>query len=1003
MKTRLILLSLIGVAVYIVLANFNSKMVKEAALPKDHGKAPVQQPLAKSAPTGDKTAPAPVAVKEPVPEPAPKLQEQPVPQAAAPQEKTPEPAAIQPTDAQTANGDAMQHLQEEIALKDRQIRQLLDSQEALAAKYRAVLAETAIKTDGVVAKDKQLAEHAEQVKALTADKEKTATELTATKTALAQLHQDFEQLKIAGAEVKDKVLKESGEQIKAVTAEKEKLVAELQEAKALAGQLGQTLEQVKTAGAEARDKILKESSEQIKAVTAEKEKLVVELRETKALSGQLGQTLDQIKTASMQNEQLLREKETLLKAAQTQMQEQTGLLNQVRAQLAETADKLTATKVDLTQAMKKAEDLIRLGAEKEQLAATLNDQKAAVEHALREKSEALDKATLAIHSLRQEVAAQPQAVATVQGLLDARIKEHEQLKAETSAQIEQLRNQVAALGKKDDQTAQELAQYKTEAETARKKAEELDAALATAQVAQTEAEKSQEAATQENAALLKQLAEKETALASVQAHINELAAKTTALNDEKLGLASQLQAMQADQKNLLAVKASFDAQAAALANAEGKLKQMAALQAKNEEMNKALEEKTTALEKAARQGEELAALQTKHAELSKQADASAGALKQLEAEKSDLMAQLATAQAQVQNVDGLKKALDEKSNTLMLAETKIKDLEGVGEQIAALETKLTAALTAKQAAEKKVGEVESSIKNLNESLSASNGKVKTLESDLATARTRIKELTDKHQLQEQQDLVPTLQQQIATLREQIGQLEATSTQTKKALAEATAAMQANTEAAQEAGKQVQALTAEKEGLQQSLSASQATIEALNKQLGSLKTPPAAAAPVSAPATQAESPTTGRATDADHDGVGDAADLCPGSPAGSSVNPLGCPAQKGIVLEGVNFATGTAALTPESRKKLDEVAGALSQAPQVKIEVAGYTDSMGDAKRNLNLSGQRAQAVVKYLTDKGVAAAQLTAKGYGAENPVADNNTAAGRQKNRRIELHPVAQ
>ena len=102
--------------------------------------------------------------------------------------------------------------------------------------------------------------------------------------------------------------------------------------------------------------------------------------------------------------------------------------------------------------------------------------------------------------------------------------------------------------------------------------------------------------------------------------------------------------------------------------------------------------------------------------MAKQSETSASAIKQLEAEKSDLMGQLAAAQAVVQNVDGLKKSLDEKSNALMLAETKIKDLAGVSEQIAALEAKLTAALTAKQTAEKKAGETENSVKNLNESL-----------------------------------------------------------------------------------------------------------------------------------------------------------------------------------------------------------------------------------------------------------------------------------------------
>jgi outer membrane protein OmpA-like peptidoglycan-associated protein len=106
-------------------------------------------------------------------------------------------------------------------------------------------------------------------------------------------------------------------------------------------------------------------------------------------------------------------------------------------------------------------------------------------------------------------------------------------------------------------------------------------------------------------------------------------------------------------------------------------------------------------------------------------------------------------------------------------------------------------------------------------------------------------------------------------------------------------------------------------------------------------------------------------DADKDGVSDAADLCPDSPAGSSVNALGCPPITGIVLEGVTFTSGTAVLTPESQKKLDQAAVILKQAPHVNIEVAGYTDSVGDAKRNLNLSVQRSQAVVNYLTSKAL--------------------------------------
>jgi chromosome segregation ATPase len=135
------------------------------------------------------------------------------------------------------------------------------------------------------------------------------------------------------------------------------------------------------------------------------------------------------------------------------------------------------------------------------------------------------------------------------------------------------------------------------------------------------------------------------ALSDIQSQLVDFSSKITSLNDEKLGLSSQLEAMQADQKNLLAMKASCEEQAAALAQAEDKLKDLAALQMKNEEMSAALVEKTTALEQAAKQGEELTALQAKHSELAQQYETTAAAVKQLETEKSDLMSQLAAAQA----------------------------------------------------------------------------------------------------------------------------------------------------------------------------------------------------------------------------------------------------------------------------------------------------------------------------------------------------------------------
>ncbi len=110
-----------------------------------------------------------------------------------------------------------------------------------------------------------------------------------------------------------------------------------------------------------------------------------------------------------------------------------------------------------------------------------------------------------------------------------------------------------------------------------------------------------------------------------------------------------------------------------------------------------------------------------------------------------------------------------------------------------------------------------------------------------------------------------------------------------------------------------------------------------------------------------------------------------------------PATEGV-LEGVNFRPGTAAITPESRAVLDRVAQSLLASPGARFEVAGYTDSSGSPAYNMSLSQARANMVRWYLIDRGVPSAQLTARGYGPENPIASNDTPDGRARNRRVEL-----
>ncbi len=141
-------------------------------------------------------------------------------------------------------------------------------------------------------------------------------------------------------------------------------------------------------------------------------------------------------------------------------------------------------------------------------------------------------------------------------------------------------------------------------------------------------------------------------------------------------------------------------------------------------------------------------------------------------------------------------------------------------------------------------------------------------------------------------------------------------------------------------------------------------------------------------------------DADGDGVIDSLDACPGTPAGAKVDAKGC---REILEETVSidlyvtFANNSTDISEADKQKIGKVAKFMTEYPDTKCLLAGYTDSTGAAAYNLKLSKKRAEAVMQYLiSDFAIDPARLSFEGFGEDDPIADNATKAGRAKNRRV-------
>lgn len=106
----------------------------------------------------------------------------------------------------------------------------------------------------------------------------------------------------------------------------------------------------------------------------------------------------------------------------------------------------------------------------------------------------------------------------------------------------------------------------------------------------------------------------------------------------------------------------------------------------------------------------------------------------------------------------------------------------------------------------------------------------------------------------------------------------------------------------------------------------------------------------------------------------------------------------VVLNNIFFASSSYKLTSTSYGELNRLINLLNKYPQLRIEISGYTDNVGDENGNIQLSQKRAQAVVSYMISKGISQNRLQGKGYGSKLPIAPNTSEEGRQQNRRIEF-----
>jgi OOP family OmpA-OmpF porin len=149
------------------------------------------------------------------------------------------------------------------------------------------------------------------------------------------------------------------------------------------------------------------------------------------------------------------------------------------------------------------------------------------------------------------------------------------------------------------------------------------------------------------------------------------------------------------------------------------------------------------------------------------------------------------------------------------------------------------------------------------------------------------------------------------------------------------------------------------------------------------------------------------TDQDGDGIPDKEDACPKEKGEASQDPTenGCPkavrvqGEQIVILQQVTFKTASDVIDPGSFGLLQQVMEVIQQHPEIaRVAIDGHTDDQGNVQANLDLSRRRAASVLRWMSERGIDARRLEARGFGPKRPIADNKTEAGRAKNRRVEF-----